>query len=105
MESGMSLKGPRYQNAPIFAGVDGGSPLFQGVRPRTIGQAEGVLEYLVKEDDRLDLLALYFYVDSRKWWRILDANPEIVFGADLTLEDYIGETILIPRATEPGGGA
>ena len=75
-----------------------------GIRHEQI-QANG-LEFHVAiagEGDRLDLLALYFYVDSRKWWRILDANPEIVFGADLTLEDYIGETILIPRATEPGG--
>ena len=100
----MSADKSRYRNCiPFFApgsSVNG----FEGYRARKIGPATGVLEYTVKEDDRLDLLALYFYVDSRKWWRILDANPEIIFGADLTLKDNIGETILIPRATEPGGG-
>lgn len=77
-------------------------PLFKGVRPRKIGQATGVLEYVVKDGDRLDLLALYFYNDSHKWWRLLDANPEIIFAADLTLNEYVGETILIPKVTEPG---
>ena len=98
----MPVKGQRYQNASLFTGVNGGLPLFKGARSRTIGQATGVLEYRVKDGDRLDLLALYFYNDSRTWWRVLDANPEIVFGADLALSKYVGETILIPRATEPG---
>ncbi len=98
----MAANKSRYKNALAFAGVDGAEPEFKGFRPRRIGTATGVLEYTIKEDDRLDLLALYFYVDSRKWWRILDANPDIVFGADLTLDESIGETILIPRVTEPG---
>ena len=98
----MSVKGPRYHNAPLFHGENSRLPFFKGTRSRTIGPATGVLEYIVKEDDRLDLLALYFYVDSRKWWRILDANPEIIFAADLALNEYVGETILIPKATEPG---
>ena len=47
---------------------------------------------------------LHFYDNTRRWWRILDANPEIVFGPDLTLDDNIGATILIPRASEGGNG-
>ena len=100
----MSVKGSRYQNTLSFSAENGQLPVFEGIRARTIGPATGVLEYIVKENDRLDLLALYFYVDSRKWWRILDANPDIFFGADLTLSEYVGETILIPRAVEPGAG-
>jgi hypothetical protein len=98
----MAGKGYRYQNVRPFNGLDGQEPVFKGGRAREIGQATGVIEYIVKADDRLDLLAQYFYVDSRKWWRILDANPEIVFGPDLTLDDNIGSTILIPRASEGG---
>jgi len=98
----MAGNGYRYQNAIPFEGQDGQLPVFKGGRARKIGPATGVIEYIVKADDRLDLLAQYFYVDSRKWWRILDANPEIVFGPDLTLEDNIGDTILIPRASEGG---
>ena len=100
----MANKGRRYRHVKPFFGQDGKPPLFKGGRAREIGPATGVLEYTVKADDRLDLLALNFYVDSRKWWRILDANPEIVFGPDLSLDEYIGSTILIPRANEPGAG-
>ncbi len=100
----MPLNTSRYQDSRSFAAENGQPPVFEGMRSRTIGPATSVLEYIVKENDRLDLLALYFYVDSRKWWRILDANPEIMFGADLTLNEYVGETILIPRAAEPGAG-
>ena len=100
----MAGKGKRYQNVRLFVGQDGQAPVFKGSRARAIGPATGVIEYIVKADDRLDLLAQYFYVDSRKWWRILDANPEIVFGPDLTLDENIGVTILIPRASEGGNG-
>ena len=94
----------RYQNVKPFFDQDGKPSQFPGGRAREIGAASGVLEYIVKSDDRLDLLALYFYVDSRKWWRILDANPELMFGPDLTLAEHVGDTILIPRASEPGAG-
>jgi nucleoid-associated protein YgaU len=97
-------KRSRYESIKHFAGENGKSPVFGGIRPREIGPAAGVLEYTVKEGDRLDLLSLHFYNNTRRWWRILDANPQIIFGADLMLSEYIGETILIPRSTEPGGG-
>jgi len=95
----MALKGSRYENGKFFSA--GGT--FTGYRPRQIATATPVLEYKVKDGDRLDLLALYFYKNDRKWWRIIDANPSITFGGDLSLESYIGETILIPAVTEPGG--
>lgn len=100
----MIEKGSRYENAREFAGKNGKEPVFGGIRPRKIVPAAGVLEYTIKEGDRLDLLSLHFYNNTRRWWRILDANPQIIFAADLMLSEYIGETILIPRSTEPGGG-
>ncbi len=100
----MIEKGSRYESAKKFAGEKGKEPVFGGIRPRKIDPAEGVLEYTVNEGDRLDLLSLHFYNNTRRWWRIQDANPQIIFGADLMLTEYIGETILIPRSTEPGGG-
>jgi len=96
-------KRSRYESAKRFVGENGKEPVFGGVLPRQMGPAAGVLEYKVQEGDRLDLLSLHFYDNTRRWWRILDANPQIVFGADLMLSKYIGETILIPRSTEPGG--
>lgn len=99
----MIRKGSRYDGARAFTGESGEQPLFGGIRPRQIITATGVLEYTVKEGDRLDLLSLHFYNDTRRWWRILDANPQVIFGADLMLSQYIGETILIPRSKEAGG--
>jgi nucleoid-associated protein YgaU len=91
-------KGSRYNSSEGFTAESGKDPVFNGIRPRKFTPAEGVLEYTIKEGDRLDLIALHFYNNSQKWWRILDANPQIIFGADLMMDKYIGETILIPRS-------
>ncbi len=97
----MIEKGSRYEYARLFSAGQDKQPVFGGLRPREIHAAAGVIEYTVKEGDRLDLLALHFYNNSRRWWRILDANPQIVFAADLMLSEYVGASILIPRAVEP----
>jgi len=99
----MAAKGSRYIKTIFFKGEGDGAPLFLGTRPRAIDQATPVLEYRVKEGDRLDLLSLYFYNNDRKWWRILDANPQVVFGGDLSLEDFVGEVIFIPALVENRG--
>lgn len=116
----MPSRQSRYRNATPFVAANGQAPMFRGLRPRPIGQAAAVLEHTILQDDRPDLLAQHYYVDSRKWWRLLDANPDVVFAADLThrvdlsqardlreLEEmkqreFLGATILIPRAVEPG---
>lgn len=96
----MIEKGSRYEDPEVFAAENGKEPVFNGIRPRKIATVAGVLEYTIKEGDRLDLLSLHFYNNSQRWWRILDANPQIIFGADLMLDEYLGETILIPRSRE-----
>ena len=96
-------KGSRYREALTFTPPDGDRPLFRGIRARSIGVASGVLEHIVRENDRLDLLALHYYNDPRLWWRIIDANPEVVFAADLVLKKRAGSIILVPRAVESGG--
>jgi len=99
----MPAKGSRYQDTLPFRGEEGREQVFKGLRPRAIGAASAVLEYRIKEGDRLDLLALYFYNNDRKWWRLLDANPWISFGDDLSLTACIGDTLQIPALLEPGG--
>ena len=96
----MIEKGSRYEGTRGFVAESGKDPVFSGIRPRNIAPAAGVLEYTINEGDRLDLLSLHFYNNTRRWWRILDANPQLIFGADLMLKKYVGETILIPRSTE-----
>lgn len=108
----MFLPGSRYADARAFAAVDG-KLAFPGVRAREIAAAPGVLEHTVEAGDRLDRLARHYYNDDRLWWRIVDANPEIFYGADLLretadqlpaasgplpLERMVGRVILIPRA-------
>jgi len=46
------------------------------------------------------LLARHYYNDDRLWWRILDANPDILHAGDLCVAERLGETILIPRARQ-----
>jgi nucleoid-associated protein YgaU len=93
----------RYQTTPPFKESPGQPRPFAGLRPRPLTAATPVLEHTVKSTDRLDLLALHYYNDSRHWWRILDANPELLCGADLSDPALVGSVILIPAAEEPGG--
>lgn len=107
------LKGTRYETARAFAAGEAGGEPFPGVRPRPIGAAEGVIEHTVRAGDRMDLLARHYYNDDRLWWRILDANPELLYGGDAVREreepgalegeirpSMVGRVIVIPRARE-----
>jgi len=62
-------------------------------RLRTGNSPEGSFFYVVKEGDRLDLLAYRFYRTSRKWWLIADANPDLMHPDELLVP---GLRIAIP---------
>lgn len=104
MSSIERLKGTRYAKSRSFTGNENGGKIFRGVRSRKIEPAEGVIEHVLAKDERLDLLALQYYNDSSLWWRIVDANPDIVFSGDLMEANMVGKVIVIPRATRSGGG-
>jgi nucleoid-associated protein YgaU len=87
----------RYRDARPFSPADGDRDAFDGVRPRPIGRATGIVEHRVQAGDRLDLLARHYYNDDRLWWRIVDANPEILYAGDVIVGDAPGRVILIPR--------
>lgn len=89
-------RGSRYEFVKPFKVNDTEEHLFRGTRPRDVKTEPGVLEHTLVEGDRLDLLALNYYNDARKWWLILDANPEIIFGGDLEMGQYAGSVIVIP---------
>lgn len=46
----------------------------------------------VAEGDRLDTLASQAFGDERLWWKIADANPEIIDWTDL----QVGTVLRIP---------
>jgi len=96
----MFLKHSRYQDARRFEPAADGSLRCKGPRAREIGPAPGVIEHVVREGDRLDLLAGHYYNDPRLWWRILDANPDLDDAAVLSMAARAGEVILIPRARD-----
>jgi len=96
----MFQKGSRYEKTEKFAPSSDGTTVFAGIRPRAIGPATGVVEHVVKAGDRLDLLARHYYNDDRLWWRIVDANPDFLYGGDMVLEEMEGLVILIPKAKE-----
>jgi len=81
----------RYAKTPRFQ-----PQTFSGNRPRAIQQTSGVIEHTVTKEDRLDRVAALYYNDSRKWWLILDANPEISFGGDFDMGHYANTVIVIP---------
>lgn len=96
----MLVKKSRYKDAGSFEPAADGSEVFAGVRPRAIGEATGVVEHEVQATDRLDRLARHYYNNDRMWWRIVDANPQFVFGPDLLGPEMAGRVILIPRIKE-----
>lgn len=100
----------RYKDARYFDAEAGQpAPLFPGIRPRDIGPASGIVEYNLKEWDRMDSLSFNYYNDVDLWWRILDANPEVLCAIDLFFDsqaqggrrqESAEKTLLIPGARE-----
>ncbi len=43
---------------------------------RIIPEVSGIFSHAVAEGERLDHLGYKYYKQSKKWWRICDANPE-----------------------------
>ncbi len=48
--------------------------------------------YHVTASDRIDLIAFAFLGDATQWWRIANANPEVLFWDELP----IGTLLRIP---------
>ncbi|MDR2001339.1 MAG: hypothetical protein LBP94_07400 [Zoogloeaceae bacterium] len=99
----------RYKDAKYFSAEPGLPAPFPGIRPRDIGPATGIVEYKLKQWDRLDRLSFHYYNDVDLWWRILDANPEVLCAVDLSIDpktqegskqETVEKTLLIPGASE-----
>ncbi len=100
------LRGSRYADAGFFEpGPDGTVP-FRGLRPRRVGSAPGVVEHTIAIRERLDGLAHHYYVEPRLWYRLMEANADVIFPEDLLWDpepaeengtERLGAMILIPR--------
>ena len=94
----MRRKGSRYETSRSFSGDTD----FNGFRERKLSTAPGVVEHTMLHSDRLDQLANDYYKEDRRWWRVLDANPEFLYGFDLFDKDMQGDVIVIPTSRETG---
>lgn len=70
---------------------DDGTTRAMGV-PRIAAPLPAAITYLVREGDRIDLLANAGLGDSTGWWRIGDANPH----ADVLRDTEPGTILGIP---------
>ncbi len=61
----------------------------------------GVVEHTVLHTDRLDHLAKDYYKNDRRWWRVMDANAEFLYGFELLDEEMQGDAVAIPASREP----
>jgi len=79
----MFSKGSRYRNLPESSALTAQGERLRGKELRVIPPRPGRFLHLVRDGDRLDLLAFKYYGDPAKWWQIADANPEFEFPPDL----------------------
>ncbi len=90
----MRRKGSRYEKSNPF----GEDSSFAGFRERKLSLPPGIVEHSVLHTDRLDLLANAYYKEDRRWWRILDANTDFMYGFEILDEDMHGDVVAIPAA-------
>lgn len=72
----------RYADSEITYILDSRSGISRAAVLRSIPEQEDTQQYgfvyYWRDGDRLDLLAYRMYGASADWWKILDANPDIV---------------------------
>jgi nucleoid-associated protein YgaU len=89
----MFFKGSRYERVEDYVARDVRGNKNRVKRIRRIEKPEDALTYVIKEGDRLDILAYIYYEDPTKSWLICDANNAI-FPSDLLVP---GKKIIIPQ--------
>lgn len=116
------FKGSAYENVRLFEDDDSGASVFRGLRTRLIRKPDPVLEHTIGLKERLDSLSHEYYLESRDWRWLVEANPDILFPEDLLWKskadvdesdpgaadetpngkERVGEVIIVPRREEIG---
>jgi len=94
----MFFKGSRYEKVPDAQHTDAQGRVVRYKRVRFIPDTQAVFNHLVTQGERTDLLAFQYYRDPLKFWRIADANTDVMQAEELTAEP--GRRILIPPDTQ-----
>lgn len=86
----MLFKGSRYQNVATNTMTNSAGQQIVYLQIRFIPETNGVVDYAVKQGDRLDLISNRSYRDPQRFWRICDANlalwPDDLLIVNNTLE-------------------
>jgi Phage Tail Protein X len=90
----MIFQGSRYTKTPVITptNAEGASP--RVLDRRAAPEAPGALEHVVSEGERLDQIANRYFAEPKKYWLVLDANPEVLNPFELLAP---GRRIKIPR--------
>lgn len=92
----MIFANSRYESAELVFVTDSGLNRKLIVEPQSMYAANFIARnHVVREDQRLDQLASFYYNDPEMWWVIAAANPEIFYPEDLPA----GTTLRIPDAS------
>jgi hypothetical protein len=91
----MFFRGSRYERVADAVYVTAAGREIPYKRLRIIPDTVALQEYVVKQADRLDLIAFNFHNDPEQFWRICDANNAFL-PDDLTSES--GRRLLISLA-------
>lgn len=74
----MFSKLSRYRRLPDVVALDAAGRALESKALRLLPAAPGDVLHTVEEGDRLDHLAFKYYKQPRDWWRIADANPDVL---------------------------
>jgi len=97
----MFSKESRYRNIKNIVAVDARGRSLESRRIRLLPETSAEFRHTVEEGDRLDHLAFKYYGESRKWWRICDANPSFLSPLGLLGKEPV-DTVRFPVAVDPG---
>jgi hypothetical protein len=80
----MILANSRYADSTLATVDKGGSDVSVIVPSAQKPHSFTYANHQVTTGERIDSLAYQYYTDATLWWRIADANPEVLFWDDLT---------------------
>jgi hypothetical protein len=96
----------RYYSLPDIVTTDASGRTLASKTLRTLPHVSGTVRHTVEHGERLDHLAFRYYRQPRKWWRVLDANPELrsphaLLGKEPVVTDRFAVTFNSPQPPWP----
>lgn len=89
----MILANSRYANSAVVTVDKSGTDVAVIVPSPAVSYSFSFVTHQVADGERVDTLAYQYYTDPTLWWRIAQANPEVMFWDDLPA----GAIIRIPQ--------